>query len=375
MTWRQINAVGAGLLLAALLLLSPAVVLRVVENGPTTPTWWNLLLIAGFLVCAGGLAARYRGRRDPRRWAGILAALTTVGVATFPFVARPSLSLGEQPWIALLVPIGAAALGIALSWFSAMCCGIVLAAVNGVARLSDAWPATDYWMVTEAVLLIIYTAAAATGMTALRSQVKAIDSAEARAIAAVARTDLLSAQQQEMARWDAFIHDEVLATLEAARARAGLPIAIDLQQVAADALAAVEQPLGQGSLNMGEILGRLSRTIGVPIKAHTESAVEPVPGEVVQAIESAVAEACRNVRRHTPDGTAMVVTMDGSGGRLLVEVRDDGPGFDPARVVRTRMGIGVSIVGRMRAVGGEADVRSAPGGPTIVSIRWPAANR
>lgn len=374
MTWRQINAVGAGLLLAALLLLSPAVALRVVENGPTTPTWWDILLIVGFLVCAVGLGADYRARRDPRRWAGVLAAVTATGVASFPLVARTSLGPGEQPWIALFVPMGAAALGIALPWLPAMCCGVALAVVNGMARLSADWPATDHWVATEAVVLIIYTAAAATGMAALRSQVKAIDSAEERAITAVVRADLLAAQQQEMARWDAFIHDEVLATLEAARG-GGVSMAADLRQVAADALAAVEQPLGQGSVSMSEIRNRLARTTGVSVEVHIGSAVEPVPGEVVQAMESAVAEACRNVRRHTPEGTAIAVTMEGSGAELLVEVRDHGPGFDPGRVPRTRMGIGVSIVGRMRAVGGEAFVRSTPGGPTTVSIRWPATTQ
>jgi signal transduction histidine kinase len=56
---------------------------------------------------------------------------------------------------------------------------------------------------------------------------------------------------------------------------------------------------------------------------------------------------------------------------FIVEVLDDGIGFDPAAVPETRLGIAVSMVARMRAIpGGNAMVVSAPGVGTRVAISW-----
>ena len=62
--------------------------------------------------------------------------------------------------------------------------------------------------------------------------------------------------------------------------------------------------------------------------------------------------------------------------RLELRVRDDGAGFDPAAVARGAnadgggAGLGLSgMAERARLVGGELDVRSAPGGGTTVTLR------
>ena len=57
-------------------------------------------------------------------------------------------------------------------------------------------------------------------------------------------------------------------------------------------------------------------------------------------------------------------------GVVRVVVADDGPGFDPQRVPSSRYGIREAIVGRMRAVGGQAQVRSRPGSGTTVLLEW-----
>jgi signal transduction histidine kinase len=58
-----------------------------------------------------------------------------------------------------------------------------------------------------------------------------------------------------------------------------------------------------------------------------------------------------------------------------LRVRDDGEGFDPGAIGRAgadRPGAGLGLGGmaeRARLVGGELDVRSAPGGGTTVTLR------
>ena len=58
-------------------------------------------------------------------------------------------------------------------------------------------------------------------------------------------------------------------------------------------------------------------------------------------------------------------------------MRDDGGGFDPSVIARDSEGAagGLGLVGmaeRARLVGGELDVRSAPGGGTTITLRVPS---
>jgi signal transduction histidine kinase len=95
-----------------------------------------------------------------------------------------------------------------------------------------------------------------------------------------------------------------------------------------------------------------------------------VPGVVAAAFAGAVAEALRNVARHTAIGP-VAVRAEHADGAVRVEVTDAGPGFDPAAVPPYRRGLRDSIVARMSMVGGAAAVSSRPGAGTRVELRWP----
>jgi signal transduction histidine kinase len=66
---------------------------------------------------------------------------------------------------------------------------------------------------------------------------------------------------------------------------------------------------------------------------------------------------------------AVVVRTTGGSG-VTVTVEDDGVGFDPEAVEPGRLGVRVSIIERMVAVGGRASVESAPGSGTTVRLSW-----
>jgi hypothetical protein len=105
-----------------------------------------------------------------------------------------------------------------------------------------------------------------------------------------------------------------------------------------------------------------------------------VPAQVAWAITHAAGEALANVAAHAGTGEAWVAVdltaLEAAGraqpGRLQVSVRDNGAGFDPARIDPARLGLRRSIVERAADWGAQASVRSAPGEGTVVSLCWTA---
>jgi signal transduction histidine kinase len=94
------------------------------------------------------------------------------------------------------------------------------------------------------------------------------------------------------------------------------------------------------------------------------------------ALLALVQEALSNVRRHGEASTVRVSIVAHRDG-IRAEVSDDGRGFDPettvARAARAgRLGL-VGMHERVRMLGGQTQIDSKPGGPTVVSAvlpRW-----
>jgi signal transduction histidine kinase len=87
-----------------------------------------------------------------------------------------------------------------------------------------------------------------------------------------------------------------------------------------------------------------------------------------------VQESLTNAREHS-GARELLVTAVATDERLLLEVTDDGRGFNvPGTLVeaarRGRLGL-VGVCERVRLLGGRCDVRSAPGGPTTISVALP----
>jgi len=92
------------------------------------------------------------------------------------------------------------------------------------------------------------------------------------------------------------------------------------------------------------------------------------------AIVRVIQEALTNVRIHSGAESARVVVAQNPGG-VRIEVADDGRGFEVERTLvrearRGRLGL-LGMAERIRLLGGTFDVRSKPGGPTVVSAHLP----
>jgi len=87
--------------------------------------------------------------------------------------------------------------------------------------------------------------------------------------------------------------------------------------------------------------------------------LERYPAEVEAAVYFCVLEAMQNAGKHAGEQAQVLVRVGEDEGRLWFEVGDDGAGFDP-EVAAKGHGF-VNMRDRLGAVGGELDVRSAPG--------------
>jgi signal transduction histidine kinase len=91
----------------------------------------------------------------------------------------------------------------------------------------------------------------------------------------------------------------------------------------------------------------------------------PLPMAQRRHVLLAFKEILHNVARHAGD-CAVDVRFTAAGGRLELEVRDDGPGFDPAAPTS---GTGVtSLRRRAGELGGALVIDSRPGGGTTVRL-------
>ena len=82
-----------------------------------------------------------------------------------------------------------------------------------------------------------------------------------------------------------------------------------------------------------------------------------------------VQEALTNVRRHSQSETVAVELTCGKG-RLRLEVRDHGVGFEPSQLSKKRFGLR-GIKERARLFGGHATIESAPGKGTRIVVELP----
>ncbi|OHV44993.1 histidine kinase [Parafrankia colletiae] len=107
-------------------------------------------------------------------------------------------------------------------------------------------------------------------------------------------------------------------------------------------------------------------TPGVPVELRADHAVEVV---------AAVRAVLDNVVAHAGPGASAWLLLEDDGDSVAVTVRDDGVGIAPGRVERAvaegRLGLAVSVCGRIRELGGDVVVTGRPGEGTEVELRVP----
>lgn len=197
----------------------------------------------------------------------------------------------------------------------------------------------------------------------------------------------LEAQRRQGAR---LLHDTVLATLTLL-AHSGVGVKPDALREQAAGDARLLRQLRLGSAPVAEEDGSTQAPNPKPDEAVLGTTLESVkqrfgrmglkvswhgtgqvllPSDVLDAFLLALAECLENVRRHSGVTEAHVtITDDEKMVRALVT--DAGVGFDIDDIDEARLGFAESVVGRLREVGGNARLFSAPGSGTTVALEVP----
>jgi two-component system NarL family sensor kinase len=99
--------------------------------------------------------------------------------------------------------------------------------------------------------------------------------------------------------------------------------------------------------------------------------IDGAPDEVVTLVWRVAQEAVRNATRHANGATMLTVTVHGSHDRVVLEVTDNGSGFD-TDAPASETGFGLRGMRSLIAdAGGDVAVRSAPGAGTTVRMEVP----
>ena len=117
---------------------------------------------------------------------------------------------------------------------------------------------------------------------------------------------------------------------------------------------------------------RFSSATGIPCDLDVPDKMR-LPSKVEENVARCVAEGLANVARHARASHTSVAIYP-TNGSLLVEVRDNGVGFDP-KAVATQAGH-YGLLGmreRSRLAGGSLEVESAPGKGTTIRLVLPLA--
>jgi signal transduction histidine kinase len=349
---------------------------------PTIERGWDIAFAGAYLIAAIVLAigSWFGDVRTLRIMAGALAGIYLFGMLTFLLaLPRPGAAGPDAvPWFTTLMVIGASAAAVSFPTIVAWVYLGVSGGLIALDRLGYCGPSATLGTVQSTLFQLFYCGIFVAIAMASRHLGRLLDAAGASAETETRRNATRNARTRERRRIDALMHDNVLSVLLASAVGGGYGVVADQ---ASRALRQIERYGAEGDpepVTAAQLVWEL-QSISTEIAPLAEfryvlQGTTPPPPEIVAAVTEATAEALRNSMIHAdpPDraaSRAVHVHLDDGG--IAVLVLDDGVGFDPKSVPSTRLGVSVSVVGRMRGLpGGYATIESELGRGTTVRIGW-----
>ena len=205
-------------------------------------------------------------------------------------------------------------------------------------------------------------------------------------------TKLVSAQEDERRRLSMELHDEAGQSLTALKLNLALvrahlssseligqiEAAINLTETTMDRLRSLAHNLRPPALDalgldqtLGDYCQRIARQSGIRV-AYNCVDLPSLPEHFQISLFRVLQEALTNIIKHAEAGHVDVF-LHQEQGMVVLEVRDDGVGFDPSSVLKGKdRGIGLQgIEERMEALGGSVKISSQPGQGTRLLAEVP----
>lgn len=378
------QSVARGVALVRLLALPLAVATEALVSRPTTdPDGFELAIATGGLYACGALLCSLRWPAPPPiAWRGLTAADLGLAASLAYFSGGP---FSQIQYALLLIPLGVAILGrpreAALAAAASLCAYVLLAVVHP----GFDSPGAHAFVVAQA-LLLLWTGALVLVVARLLAERNAntIRLSEGRQLLVA---QALEAEERERRRLANELHDDAVqnllaAQIELGRAQRGDPDGLGLAQAAVrDTVAKLRTAifdLHPPSLThvrltqaLEEVAQHYANRAGLAVRIDIE---DPADHTHDQLIFSVARELLTNAAKHA-HAAHVALSLTTEDDHVLLEVADDGVGFDPAVADIKRQGGHIGLTSsreRIAALGGSLYIDSRRGQGTRIVVCLPA---
>ena len=341
------------------------------------PTHW--ILVAIIVASQVGLVYGTWFGSKPRTWITLHGLGPIIVILLWPLLATNGVALPDdfRPWVWWAMGMSAISLSIAFRPPASMLGAVIMAGFWFFFSAESFGGEIGFDRRVQDSLLVLMLGAVFGALSGLIiEQFGKVDQANSDSLKESVARAQVDAIERERGLVDALVHDRVLNTLllaSKANQHDEHKSATDSARQALEELsklsASVETKNAFSSLALFRALTAAANEMDGVVVSNGGSGSVVVPAEVAQAITQAALQALENSRRHSGSPRTYLHT-ETIGGQIRVTVRDYGKGFRLSRVSRNRLGLRLSIIGRVEAVGGKAEIVSNPGIGTEVVLSW-----
>ncbi|MFF8564884.1 MacS family sensor histidine kinase [Streptomyces albidoflavus] len=371
--WRALTAYRA---LTAVYAVAIAVVARDSYERPQVAFGY----LAVLLVWTLATLPRFTGAaRCTRPFLAVDTGLALAGILLTPLADGAGRHAADGPTLPSIWTAGAVlACALKGGWRWAAAASTLVGAAN-LAQRGEASPNTLH------NVLLVWVAAIAIGY------VVEVARASERTLARALEIQAATRERERLAR---DIHDGVLQVLAMVQRR-GTAVggeAAELGRLAGEQEAALRRLITQGPVpeprteggtgtapeddtRPQDLMALLGRHADARVTLSGPGTPVELAPHAARETAAAVGAALDNVRTHVGPGARAWVLVEDEPDQVLVSVRDEGPGIPEGRLAEAaeegRLGVAQSIQGRLRDLGGTAELISVPGQGTEVELTVP----
>ena len=336
----------------------------------------------GITIAVFGLVFGVWVTQNAVSWLRVLVVVTTFILVTWRLNVPTGQALPAdfQPWIWWAVGLTAIASIGAFTIWPASLIVIILPLMWFFIRQTEPGGGELMWFaLKEAATSFMFSATFVALVIGLRYEASKVDAANQKAAEAAVELARVDAIERERSRVDALVHDSVLTTLLVA-ANAQNP---EQQRAATDLAAAAIAKLSEAkntqqavpeTISVSSLFSALEQAASraaADLLVHIEGSTDAdVPSEVAAAFSEATIQSVTNSVQHAGTVSKRELFLRGSARGFKVVIKDNGRGFRPSRIPKNRLGVRLSVIGRVEAVGGRVFFDTKPGEGTSVILEW-----